>query len=391
MNYHISNAARKVEHSFITSVFERKLPDDTIVMMGGSPSAELFPKEQLSRLASEVLSEGKSLDYGFGFGYAKLRERLKEACPFAGVEDAIVMTSGGQQGIYMTAAVLTNPGDTILVEQPTFVAAIDVFKGVGANVVGVSLEQDGINIESLKAAIASEQNIRFLYTIPNFQNPSGITMSAKKRREVYEICRDAGILILEDDPYGSLRFTDQQIAPIKSYDSTGTVIYCSSFSKIIAPGLRVGWLLLPRELAVHVGNVKASDDVHSSLLPQIVIERFMEQCDLEGHISTLCREYSERCRLMLDAIDKYFPSRVTRTNPTGGLFVWCDLGEGHDSYKLYDLAIEHGVAFVPGIAFYSDSRETCSAFRLNYSSMPKGDIVEGVKRIAKAIEQYFAV
>lgn len=243
------------------------------------------------------------------------------------------------------------------------------------------MENDGVNLAELERLITSEPNVKLFYVIPNFQNPTGITTSLHKREEILRICSAHGVVILEDNPYGDLRFSGGAIPSIKSMDTSGTVIYTGSFSKILAPGMRVGFALAHSDLIAKMTVGKQCADVHTNMLAQMICERWLATCDLDAHIKRLSKIYADKCALMLGCIDREFAPSVTATRPEGGLFLWCTLPDGVDMMKFCQSAVEQRVAVVPGTAFLADESQPCQSFRLNFSTPTDEMIVEGCKRL----------
>ncbi len=373
--------------SAIREIFKYAADPSVISLAGGNPNPELFPAEQLADIAAKVLRESPvtSLQYGITEGYGPLRQAVRERLlrieKIGTDNDDLVVVSGGQQGIELVTKCLVNEGDVVIVEEPSFIGATNAFRSYGAKLVGVPVQNDGMDLDALEKVIANNKNIRFIYTIPTFQNPMGVTMSIEKRKKLYDIALRNNILILEDNPYGELTFDGVKTPTIKSFDKDGIVMYSGSFSKILAPGLRLGFLCAPREIIAKVVVAKQVSDVHTPMLPQLLATEYMAQFDLDALIVKMRENYAHKCKTMLCAMDEYFPDDITYTRPGGGLFIWCDLGHGLDTLELSKKAIEQKVVYVPGNTFMVDMDKKCSALRLNYSTMTDEKIVEGVKRL----------
>ena len=389
MEYRFANKIKNVNGQAISDILKASADPSVIALSGGNPAAELFPNERLADIAAEMLRKEPvlTLQYSVARGYAPLRQSVlkmvRERDNIIPNGDDIIITSGSQQGMDFAGKVLINEGDVVLTEKPSFLGMLSSFTGYGAKLVGVDMEDDGICIEKLKEALESYDNIKLLYTIPNFQNPSGITTSLEKRKEVYRLCREHNVLIIEDNPYGELTFTGEKLPSIKTFDTDGIVIYSGSFSKILAPGIRVGYIIAPAEIIARMADAKQANDTHSPMITQVMTDEYLKRYDIGENIDRMRALYSRKCRLMLDAADKYFPSFVTHTNPSGGLFVWCDMGEGYDTLEIYKKAIEQKVAFVPGAPFMTDGSGT--AFRLNYSTMPDDKLLLGMQLLGKVL------
>jgi 2-aminoadipate transaminase len=295
--------------------------------------------------------------------------------------DDLIVVSGGQQGIELATKCLVNEGDTVIVELPSFIGATNAFRSYGAHLVGVPVKEDGMDLDALEKALTENSNVRFIYTIPTFQNPMGVTMSLEKRKRLYEIAKKNGVLILEDNPYGELTFNGVKTPTIKSMDTEGIVLYSGSFSKILAPGLRLGFMCAPRPIIQKMVIAKQVSDVHTPMLPQLLATEYMKRYDLDALILKMRENYAHKCKTMLDAMEQYFPSDVAYTRPGGGLFIWCDLGHGLDTFALSKKAIEQKVVYVPGNTFMVDMDQPTSTLRLNYSTMSDEKIVEGIRRL----------
>ena len=321
MEYTISNRMSTMRGSAIREIFKYAADPSVISLAGGNPNPELFPAEALADIAAKVLRESPvtALQYGITEGYGPLREAIKsrlDRTEGIGTEnDDLIVVSGGQQGIELVTKCLVNEGDVVIVEEPSFIGATNAFRSYGAKLVGVPVESDGMNLDVLEKVIAENKNIRFIYTIPTFQNPMGVTMSVEKRKKLYDIALKNGILILEDNPYGELTFDGVKTPTIKSMDKDGIVMYSGSFSKILAPGLRLGFLCAPREIIAKVVVAKQISDVHTAMLPQLLATEYMAQFDLDALILKMRENYAHKCSTMLSAMDEYFPKDITYTRP----------------------------------------------------------------------------
>ena len=393
MEYTISNRMSTMRGSAIREIFKYAADPSVISLAGGNPNPELFPAEALADISAKVLHESPvtALQYGITEGYGPLREAIKarlDRTEGIGTEnDDLIVVSGGQQGIELVTKCLVNEGDVVIVEEPSFIGATNAFRSYGAKLVGVPVESDGMNLDALEKVIAENKNIRFIYTIPTFQNPMGVTMSVEKRKKLYDIALKNGILILEDNPYGELTFDGVKTPTIKSMDKDGIVMYSGSFSKILAPGLRLGFLCAPREIIAKVVVAKQISDVHTPMLPQLLATEYMAQFDLDALILKMRENYAHKCSTMLSAMDEYFPKDITYTRPGGGLFIWCDLGHDLDTLELSKAAIAEKVVYVPGNTFMVDMEKKCSSLRLNYSTMTDEKIVEGIRRLGTVFHQ----
>ncbi len=391
MRYNFSDKVKDMKPSAIREIFKSLTNPDIISFAAGNPSPESFPVDEFSEISAEVFKNNASmaLQYSITEGYPKLREqvasRLKSKFNIDIDNNDTIITTGGQQGIDLTAKCLCNEGDTIICENPSFIGAMNAFRAYNVNLVGVDLEDDGINIEKLEKAIADNKNVKMLYLIPTFHNPAGICTSFEKRKKIYEIALRNNIIILEDNPYGELRFNGEDIPTIKSIDTDNIVVYCSSFSKVLSAGMRVGFLCGPKEIIGKVVVTKQVNDVHTNIFFQMLVSKFLEKYDIDAHISSIRKLYKHKAELMLSCLDEKMPKWVKYTRPDGGLFIWVTLPDEFDSNEVAKLATQKLVAVVPGSSFEPDVNAFSHSFRLNYSMPSDEQIVEGVDRLAEAL------
>ncbi|KAL3947692.1 aminotransferase-like domain-containing protein [Lentilactobacillus hilgardii] len=391
MTYQFSDRVPESDEDPVGNILKVAGSPDVISFAGGLPAPELFPVAELKRVTDEVYDESgrQALQYSTAIGYPQLREQIVKRMAHQGVKttiDNIMISTGSQQSIDLTAKMFVNPGDTVIVEKPTYLCALDVFRSYGAHIVGVDMDENGMKIDQLEKAVAENPNTKFIYTIPNFQNPTGRTMSADHRERMIEIADNYDIMIVEDDPYGAIRFAGDDIEPIKFYDDHERVIYLSTFSKILAPGLRLGWIVAEKSLIKKFTLMKQSADVHSDNLTQHIVAKFMSEYDIDDHIDKIKQVYRKRERVMMNAIEAFFPKNVHYSHPEGGLFIWVEVPGDVDTKALFDTCIKHNVAFVPGEPFYPDA-VTPGTFRLNYSNMSEDHIKTGIKRLGDAIKE----
>ena len=394
MEYIFSDKLAALKPSAIREIF-KSLADPTIISFAaGNPAAESFPVAELSALSADIFKEcaATALQYGMTEGYPPLREaiatRQRDVFGIGGEGDSTIVVSGGQQGIELACKALCNEGDVVLCENPSFIGALNAFRSCGARTVGIPRGEDGIDPAALEQAIRDNPRAKMIYLIPTFQNPTGITTSEAKRRQILEIAKRYSLPILEDNPYGELRFAGEEIPTLKSLDTDGLVVYCSSFSKILSAGMRVGFVIGPDALVSKMVVAKQSEDVHTNLFFQMLCHRFMTECDLDGHIEKIRALYRRKCDLMLGELAKNLPTEVTFTRPEGGLFIWCTLPEDADMNAFVKRAIEKKVAVVPGTTFNCDTTAPSSSFRLNYSTPTDEQIVEGCKRLGEAAREF---
>ena len=401
MNYHFSDKIASLKPSAIREILKAPKDADTITLAAGNPAPETFPVSDLARFAADIFANDSTtaLQYGATDGYEPLRRAVaerqktvwgigKSVAEGDSFNDTTIIVSGGNQGIELAAKVFCNEGDTVICENPTFIGGLNAFRSCGYNTVGVPIEEDGMNVEALEETIKNTPNAKLLYIIPTFQNPAGITTSLEKRKAIYEVCKKYGLMILEDNPYGELRFAGEEIPTIKSFDTEGLVIYCSSFSKILSAGMRVGFVVAPEEVAAKMVVAKQSEDVHTNQFFQMLCYKFMTECDLDAHIAMIRQVYGRKCRLMLDCLEKELPAAVKFTRPEGGLFIWVTLPDGVDATAFLKACMAQKLMIVPGATFNCDVTEGSMSFRLNYSTPSDEQIKEGVARLGRVAREF---
>jgi 2-aminoadipate transaminase len=296
--------------------------------------------------------------------------------------------TGANQGIDLTAKAIINKGDKIVVENPSFIGSLNAFRTYECELLGVDVEADGMDVCKLEETLKANPDAKLLYTIPTFQNPTGTTMSLEKRKRVLELASEYNLLIIEDNPYGDLRFNGEDVATLKSMDTENRVIYCGSFSKILSPGMRLGYVIGPAELLEKVEMLKQVNDVHTPMLTQMMCVQFMKKYDINKYIEKNRKLYKEKCQCMIDAMAEYFPKgKVEWTVPDGGIFLWCVCPTIEDIGPIVDKALERKVAIVPGTNFAIDQNLPSNKFRLNFSSASKSDIREAVKRLGEVLNE----
>ena len=388
MEYKISEKFKNLKPSAIREIFKSLGTPGSISFAAGNPNPDSFPVKEMRTIADSIFANEPTtaLQYGITEGYAPLRtlvtERLKRVYNIGTPDDDLIIVTGGQQGIELTCKVMCNEGDVVICENPSFIGALNSFRSLGAKLVGVPLDDDGINLEALENALKSNPNAKILYTIPTFQNPAGITTCIEKRKAVLELAEKYDILILEDNPYGDLRFTGEDVPTYKSMDTTGRVLYCGSFSKVLSAGMRIGFLCANKELISKIVVAKQVEDVHTNVFFQMICAKYIAEYDLEKHIATIREMYRHKAGLMLDALDKYMPKEVKFTRPEGGIFLWCSLPESIKLGEFVKRAGEKNVFVVPGTAFCADTEEESHSFRLNYSMPSDEEIERGIRILA---------
>lgn len=394
MQFEISERMAGVHGSAIRELFKLGADPDMISFGGGNPSAETFPIPEIAEIVSDVLKNApvSVLQYGLSEGYTPLRDTMKAYLTrtqgFDFEKNELFIVSGGQQCADLTTKVLVNAGDVILTEDPAFVGCLNTFRSYGAKLVGVPMQQDGMDTDALEAALQANPNAKLLYTIPSFQNPSGITTTLEKRKKVYELACKYNIAILEDNPYGELRFAGEDVPTIKSLDTEGRVLYAGSFSKVMAPAFRLGFLVFDKALTMPLTVAKQTTDVHSNVLFQYVCNEYMTKYDYAAHLESARRIYRDKCNLMLDTMRRTFHPAVTFTKPEGGLFVMAFLPEGMDAQPFVREAIRRGVLCVPSSAFLADESQVSNGLRLNYSTPTDEQIVKGIEILGKLTHEW---
>lgn len=363
---------------------------DIISLAGGLPSQDAFPVMEMEKAFTAALEDakGNALQYGATEGFMPLRKWIAGYMNGQGIScgaENIMVTSGSQQGIEIIARSLLEPGDTVVVESPSYMAALQVFVNQEARIVAVPSDGEGIITDGLKEILMKE-NPKFIYVIPTFQNPSGLTLGKKRREELLNIANELQIPVMEDNPYGELRYKGEPQPPIKSLPSAEGVIYLGTFSKIVAPGLRLGWMVTAPEVIRKFAAIKQSSDLLSNQTSQMALVKFLETGILPSHIEKIKALYKTKRDAMEVALEKYFPEGVTWTDAEGGMFVWATLPDGIDTMEMFQDALEAKVAYVPGVAFYPDGRGK-SSMRLNFSGPSPEQLEEGIKRLGDVIRR----
>ncbi len=385
----IADRVADMQGSAIRAIFKILGNSNIISLAGGSPAVESFPNKELAEIAKELIEKNPeiSLQYGTTEGYTPLREMIKERMHKVNSHkdfDDTIITTGGQQAIDLALRVLINEGDGIVVEQPSFIGTLNSARTFEPKMFGVPVQEDGMDLDALEEILKKEK-IKLIYTIATFQNPTGTTMSNAKRKRLIELAEKYDVMILEDNPYGELRFAGEPTDTIKSMDKEGRVIYAGSFSKILSAGMRVGWVTAHKDFIEKMVVVKQVNDVHTPILTQMMAAEYMKRYSIDEHIAKIRELYGRKCKKMLEAMDKYFPKTCTYTRPEGGLFLLCTLPEGTDTKALLEKASENGVAFVPGYTFMLDMDKPSNVLRLNYSLVPEDKIETAIKLLAEVM------
>jgi len=379
--------------SAVRSLFAVANRPEVVSLAGGMPYLKSLPLESIAAQAAQLVSEDGlvALQYGSGQGIAELREQICSVMAIEGISahpDDVTVTVGSQMALDLVTRVFCDPGDVVLCEAPSYVGALTTFASYQANVVHVEMDADGLVPAAVSAAIdacrAAGRRIKFLYTIPNFHNPAGVTMSDSRRLELAEICRDAGIPILEDNPYGLLGFDDRIRRAIRA-DDPDNVLYLGSFSKTFAPGLRVGWVLAPHAVREKLVLANESATLNPPVFNQLMVSRYLANFDWQSQVKAYRQTYAERRDAMISALEAHMPEGTTWTRPEGGFFVWVTLPEGFDTAAMLPRAVTAQVAYVPGTAFYADGLGS-RQMRLSFCFPTPERIVEGIRRLASVLD-----
>jgi len=388
MNHRFARRMNKIPRSFVREILKVTDDEDMISFAGGLPNPQSFPVEAIKDATSRVLTEDgeKVLQYSTTEGYRPLRELIAHRYKKQGLQvevDDILITNGSQQCLDLVGKVFLDRDDGVVMERPTYLAAIQAFGLYEPQFHSVPLLDDGVDTEALEK-ILKEEEIKLFYSVTSFQNPTGITYSRDKRREVAEILTKHNTILVEDNPYGEIRFMGEDIPPIKSMIPDS--ILFGTFSKIVSPGMRMGWIVAPPEVMEKLVTAKQASDLHSNYFTQRVVYQYLQDNNVDNHIQNIRKLYKSQRDQMVQSIREYLPEGVKHTAPEGGMFLWVTLPEGMSSMDLFKLAIKEKVAFVPGETFYTENPET-NTMRLNFSNCCEEEIIEGMKRLGTAIQK----
>ena len=379
--------------SAIREMFKRMADPEIISLAGGNPASELFPADELSKIAGKILMTQPTLalQYGTTDGYPAMKDCARARAEKVGAVsegDEILIMTGANQGIDLFAKSILNKGDKVIVESPSFIGSLNAFRTYECELIGIEVESDGMNIDALEKALAENPDTKMIYTIPTFQNPTGTTMSLAKRERLVELAAKYGVLVLEDNPYGELRFSGEDVPTLKSLDKNGVVFYAGSFSKILSPGMRLGYLIGPAQLLEKTEMLKQVNDVHTPMLTQLMCVQFMKKYNIDTYIKKNRELYGKKCKAMVETMEETFPAgKVEWVVPDGGIFLWCTCPGIEDITPVVDRCLEKKVAIVPGSNFAIDPFAPSNQFRLNYSSASVEDIKEGVRRLGAVLTE----
>jgi 2-aminoadipate transaminase len=398
---------QRMGRSVIRELLKYTQQPDLISFAGGLPAPELFPIAEAQAAACRVLSEGgvEALQYGPTEGFVPLRQFIVDRMARYGIRakaENVVITNGSQQALDLIGKLLLNPGDRILVEEPSYLGALQAWNAYQAEYISVPSDDDGLCTELLEAAL--RVGPKFMYVLPNFQNPGGTTLPLERRLEVVRLSNKYGIPVVEDDPYGALRFEGEHLPPLVALDSDfqtnagsdgrgymeGNVVYLGTFSKTLAPGLRLGWVVAPVEIIDQLVMAKQGVDLHTATFNQMLAWELVKDGFMDEHVRVIRRVYGERRDVMLAALERYFPEGCSWTHPEGGLFLWARVPEWIDTAELLQEAVQARVAYVPGFAFYAEPGHGRNTMRLNFSNAQPAQIEEGIRRLGDLLKKKLA-
>lgn len=390
---HFAQRMSYIKASEIREILKVTEQEDVISFAGGLPAPELFPVGEIDEINRIVLKEAgaKALQYTTTEGYAPLREwiaeRMNARLGTAFGKDNILITHGSQQGLDLSGKVFLDEGDVVLCESPTYLAAISAFKSYECRFIEIPTDDDGMDMNALEDILSSAANIKLIYVIPIFQNPTGKTWSLQKRRKLAELSSKYGIAVLEDNPYGELRFEGESLPSIKSFDTAGNILCTGSFSKIFCPGFRIGWIAGAQDVIRKYVLVKQGTDLQCNTMAQMTIARYLQRYDIDRHIGKIVEVYKKRRDVAVRSIERYFPGNIKFTRPEGGLFTWIELPEGISAREILNKCLERKIAFVPGGSFFPNENKE-NTFRINYSNMPEDRIEKGLEILGEVVKEY---
>ena len=394
MEYKIADHIAAMKPSAIREIFKVLVDPEVIALSAGSPDPGSYPTKEMAAIGNDIFANDlvTTLQYGTTEGYTPLREqtkkRLMEKYQTGTENDDVIITTGGQQTISLFTQTMINRGDVVVCEEPSFIGALNAFRSFGAQLKGVPMDEEGMRMDKLEEVLATTENVKFIYVIPTFQNPSGRTMSLERRKQLLEIAKKYDVLILEDNPYFELRYEGEPVATVKSMDTEGRVVYAGSYSKVLSPGMRIGFCLANKDIINRMVVCKQVSDVHTNMYFQMLVSRYLDTYDLDAHIKDICDLHKIKRDAMLAALDKYVDKSVTFTHPNGGLFIWGELPEGYDSFKLCQEITKRKVACVPGNAFATDESAVCNGFRMNFSMPSLENIEIACQRIGETVAEF---
>ena len=390
MQYRFSDKVLALKPNAIREILKSASDPGVISLSAGNPAPDAFPVDDIREISERILREMPitALQYGVSEGYAPLRDTLKAYLKakhnIGSADDELIIVSGAQQVMDIAGKTFLNEGDVLVCEAPSFVGALNTFRSYNARLEGVTVRADGMDIDELEELLDREPKAKLIYTIPNFQNPAGVTMTLEKRRRLYDLALAHDCVIIEDNPYGDLRYHGEDIPSIKSFDTEGIVIYSGSFSKVISPGIRVGYMMANKAAMAKMIICKQGQDVHTAMWSQILCNELMTKYDFEAHLDRLRALYTKKADLCMELLDEHVvPHGISYNKIDGGLFIWCDLPEDVDMLGFCKELTERKVCVVPGNAFLTDSSAECHSFRINFSTPTDEQLTKGIVEIGR--------
>ena len=394
MDYRFSDKVLALKPNAIREILKSASDPGVISLSAGNPAPDAFPVDAIREISERILRENPitALQYGVSEGWQPLRDTLKsylkEKHNIGSEDDELIIVSGAQQVMDIAAKTFLNEHDVLICEAPSFVGALNTFRSYNAELVGVTVEPDGMSMVELEKVLDENPNAKLIYTIPNFQNPSGVTMSLEKRRKLYELALSHNCLIIEDNPYGDLRYYGEDVPSIKSFDTEGIVIYSGSFSKVVSPGIRAGYMMANKKAMAKMIICKQGQDVHTAMWSQMLCNALMTEYDFEAHLDHLRALYTVKADLCMKLLDEHVvPHGITYNKIQGGLFIWCDLPENVDMLDFCKKLTDRKVCVVPGNAFLTDSAMECHSFRINFSTPTDEQLTKGIIEIGRLAEE----
>ena len=394
MDYRFSDKVLALKPNAIREILKSASDPGVISLSAGNPAPDAFPVDAIREISERILRENPitALQYGVSEGWQPLRDTLKsylkEKHNIGSEDDELIIVSGAQQVMDIAAKTFLNEHDVLICEAPSFVGALNTFRSYNAELVGVTVEPDGMSMVELEKVLDENPNAKLIYTIPNFQNPSGVTMSLEKRRKLYELALSHNCLIIEDNPYGDLRYYGEDVPSIKSFDTEGIVIYSGSFSKVVSPGIRAAYMMANKKAMAKMIICKQGQDVHTAMWSQMLCNALMTEYDFEAHLDRLRALYTVKADLCMKLLDEHVvPHGITYNKIQGGLFIWCDLPENVDMLDFCKKLTDRKVCVVPGNAFLTDSAMECHSFRINFSTPTDEQLTKGIIEIGRLAEE----
>lgn len=387
-----SDKVAGVAPSAIREILKFTADPEVISFAAGNPAPEAFPTDKIAAISAEIFRDEpiNALQYSVTEGYPKLRKWLEDDLRSKNIfkdGDMLIITAGAQQAIEVTAKILCNEGDVIICENPSFIGSLNSFRSYGVHLIGVSMDEQGMKPDELEAVLKANPKTKFIYTIPNFQNPTGNTTTLARRKEVLALAKKYGVYVLEDNPYGALRFAGEDVPCYKALDDGKNVLYAGTFSKVLAPGLRVGYLCGDAEVVSKAVVGMQTSTVHTNIWAQLLAYRFVTENDFSAHIKGLQEIYRKKYHIMSDALKKNLPDFVQLSEPQGGLFIWATLPDKYDMNAFCLEAVKRKVAVVPGNAFNADESAVSHSFRLNFSTPTNEQIEKGCEILGKCAKE----